>query len=212
MMGFTQTFFKNILAIVTITSYLVNAETEISNKQEVCSDKLFFEKGHVTSYRRRSRRNGYTRTSTPALDMVIDLQKNGFGTIIYNEEIGDDNVLMLHAYRSNQNLHIYRICPSTKIIEKGNISFNVTGPILKNHQQVMGYFITIKDLHRFNKHLADNYFHIFGEDTHALRKEIWKDREEERKKHQDKNSLNGLKALLSVLAILLVMLSTQPSY
>lgn len=193
-------------ATLSVQGSLASFDTEIQNQQGVCSDTLFFEKGEISSYYRRSRRSGYMRTSTPALDMVIDLEKNDFGSIHYNEELKDDVVLMLHAYKSNQNLHIYKICPSNN----GNYQFNVTGPLVKNPHLLLGYHISINDLHRLNKHLADNYFHIFGEDIQSLRREIWEDREEDRKKYEANKESNTMKASLSLAVVVMMIFIAQP--
>lgn len=193
-------------ALLSSQGSLASFDTEIQNQQGVCSDRLFFEKGQVSSYYRISRRRGYMRTSTPALDMVIDLEKNDFGSIDYNEELKDGVVLMLHAYKSSQNLHIYKICPSNS----GNYQFNVTGPLVKKPRLILGYHMSINDLHRLNKHLVDNYFHIFGEDIQSLKMEIWEDREEDRKKQQVKNGTNNIKAALTLAMVILMIIMSQP--
>ena len=41
-----------------------------------CSDKLFFEKNQISQYTRYSHTRVHTKSSVPALDWVMDLQKN----------------------------------------------------------------------------------------------------------------------------------------
>ena len=62
----------------------------------------------------------------------------------------------------------------------------IIGPVVKDTTKFVGYKIDINDIHRFNKHLADTNFNMFGNDADALRAEISKEREnqilEERQK------------------------------
>ena len=141
-----------------------------------CSDVFFLEKNQITKYVRYSRYRGGTHISTPALDLGIDLEKNGFGKMIYNDKININDVFMLYAYKSSQNLHIYRICPE-------NINEElIIGPIVSDTKIFVGYKIDINDTKRFDKHLADNNFNLFGKDVNALKKEIADERYEQRKK------------------------------
>ena len=135
-----------------------------------CSDKLFFEKNQINQYTRYSRSRGHTRSSIPALDWVMDLEKNAFGKHVYDEIIRKDDILMLFAYKSSLGLHVYKVCRS--VPEK------VTGPLLQNSENAMGYHFQMNDEHRLKKHLVDYDFTLFGEDEAALRREIVKDRAE----------------------------------
>ena len=141
-----------------------------------CSDVFFLEKNQISHYVRYSRSRGETHVSTPALNFALDLQKNGFGKIIYDSDPIADNI-MLYAYRSSQNLHIYRIC------SKDMDESLMVGPILsdseKNH--LIGYKISINDINRLDKHLADNSFKLFGNDADVLRAEVNKERAERRR-------------------------------
>ena len=135
-----------------------------------CSDKLFFEKNQINQYTKYSRSRGHTRSSIPALDWVMDLEKNAFGKHVYDEIIRKDDILMLFAYKSSLGLHVYKVCRS--VPEK------VTGPLLQNSENAMGYHFQMNDEHRLKKHLVDYDFTLFGEDEAALRREIVKDRAE----------------------------------
>ena len=148
-----------LLAITAIISF-VSAH---------CSDKLFFEKNQISQYTRYSRTREHTRSSVPALDWVIDLQKNDFGTHIYDSIIRKDDVFMLFAYKSSIGLYVYRVCPS--------IPDKITGP-LQNHEHLMGYHFQMNDEHRLKKHFVDFDFKLFSEDESALRREIVEDRRE----------------------------------
>ena len=146
-----------------------------------CSDVFFLEKNQISNYVRYSRSHGVTHISTPALNFVLDLEKNGFGKTIYSDDLEPSKVFMLYSYKSSQNLHIYRIC------EKDMDDDLIIGPVVKDTSKLVGYKIDINDIHRFNKHLADTNFNMFGIDADALRAEISKEREnqilEQRQKH-----------------------------
>ena len=141
-----------------------------------CSDVFFLEKNQISHYLRYSRSRGETHVSTPALNFVLDLQKNGFGEIIYDSD-GVDGNIMLYAYKSSQNLHIYRIC--SKHMDKSLM----VGPILSESEKIhlIGYKISINNIYRLDKHLADNNFKLFGNDADALRTEVNKERVERRR-------------------------------
>ena len=146
-----------------------------------CSDVFFLEKNQISNFVRYSRSRGATHVSTPALNFVLDLEKNGFGKTIYSDDLEASKVFMLYAYKSSQNLHIYRIC------EKDMDVSLIIGPIVKDTTKFVGYKIDINDIHRFDKHLADTNFNMFGNDVDALKAEISKEREnqilEQRQKH-----------------------------
>ena len=135
-----------------------------------CTDNLFFEKNQINQYTRYSRSRGYTRSSVPALDWVLDLEKNNFGEHLYDQIVRKQDVLMLFAYKSSLGLHVYRVCHS--------IPDQITGPLLQNHENLMGYHFQMNDEHRLKKHLVDYDFTLFGEDESALRREIVEDRAE----------------------------------
>ena len=141
-----------------------------------CSDKLFFEKNQINQYTRYSRSRGHTISSVPALDWVMDLEKNAFGKHLYDEIIRKDDILMLFAYKSSLGLHVYKVCRS--VPEK------VTGPLLQNSENAMGYHFQMNDEHRLKKHLVNYDFTLFGEDESALRREIVADRQQIRRENQ----------------------------
>lgn len=130
-----------------------------------CGDELYFERNTLSKYtpfRGKSTGSGRTDISTPALDLIVELEKKGFGSIKYDGELDNTDVLMLYAYKSSLNLHIYKVC-SSKTIQ----NYNITGPIIKNHQMMHGYHIDVVDF-RLARYLYSDSFVIFG-DTDLLR-------------------------------------------
>ena len=158
--------FINLLTTTMFRLIAFTAIVSISSAQ--CTDNLFFEKNQITQYTRFSKSRGYSKTSVPALDWVEDLQKNDFGTHIYDQMIKKDDILMLFAYKSPLGLHIYKLCHG--------IPDKVTGPIMQNPENLRGYHFQMNDEHRLKKHLVDYDFTIFGADESALRREIIEDR------------------------------------
>jgi hypothetical protein len=148
----------------------------VLSTQPGCSDVFILEKNQISNYVRYSRSRGETHVSTPALNFALDLQKNGFGKILYGSDRVDGN-LMLYAYKSSQNLHIYRIC-SNSMDES-----LMVGPILSGFEKIhlVGYKISINDINRLDKLLADNNFKLFGNDADALRVEVANERTERRR-------------------------------
>lgn len=150
-----------LLAITAIISF-VSAH---------CSDNIFFEKNKITEYTKISSRSSRLRSKSlfPALDLIEDLEKNGFG--YHNYQKGShyvNGVFMLYAYKSELGILIYQICD--------NVPEKVTGPLARNVDDLMGYHFKVKDFHRLNKHLADYNFKVYGQDEKALRAEIRQDR------------------------------------
>ena len=158
--------FINLLTTTMFRLIAFSAIVSIASAQ--CTDNLFFEKNQITQYTRFSKSRGYSKTSVPALDWVEDLQKNDFGTHIYDQIIKKDDILMLFAYKSPLGLHIYKLCHG--------IPDKVTGPIIQNPENLRGYHFQMNDEHRLKKHLVDYDFTLFGEDESALRREIVEDR------------------------------------
>lgn len=141
-----------------------------------CTDTLFFEKNQINQYTRYSRSRGHTSSSVPALDWVMDLEKNNFGEHLYDQIIRKQDVLMLFAYKSSLGLHVYRVCHS--------VPHQITGPLLQNPENLMGYHFQMNDERRLKKHLVDSDFNLFGEDESALRREIVEDRQQIRRENQ----------------------------
>jgi len=127
-----------------------------------CGDVLYFERNTLSKYTPNIiSRGGRTDISTPALDMIIDLEKKGIGNLRFDGELDNTDVLMLYAYKSSLNLYIYKICSSETIQ-----NYNITGPIIKNHQMMHGYHIDVVDF-RLASYLYSDNFVIFG-DTDSL--------------------------------------------
>lgn len=155
-----------LLAITAVISFVTSQ----------CTDKLFFEKNKITEYTKISSRSSRMRSQSlfPALDLIEDLEKNGFGSHVYQKGAHYVNgVFMLYAYKSEVGILIYQIC--------NNVPENVTGPLITNVGELMGYHFKVKDFHRLNKHLANYHFKVFGQDEKALLAEIRQESEERRK-------------------------------
>lgn len=127
-----------------------------------CGDVLFFEKNANIIYEPSSKFNGQSKISTPALDLVIELDKKRFGNIKYDGKLTNNHSLMLYAYKSSMNLHIYKVCPNDIIN-----NFNITGPIITNHNALIGYHMDVIDYRIAHELYIDN-FAMFG-DTDILR-------------------------------------------
>lgn len=127
-----------------------------------CGDVLFFEKNAIIKYNGGKFSNKNSEMATSALDLLIELDKKRFGNIKYEGKLTNNHSLMLYAYKSSMNLHIYKVC-SNDIIN----NFDITGPIITNHQAIIGYHMDVIDYRIAYKLYLDNFV-IFG-DTNILR-------------------------------------------
>lgn len=166
-----------MIALLSLLS--IAGSRELHLPKMGCSDVFFLEKNQISNYVRYSKSHGVTHISTPALNFALDLEKNGFGKMIYDSDLlyrsygrgileETTTAIMLYGYKSSKNLHIYRIC------SKGMDESLMVGPFLSDAEKfhLIGYKINITDINRLNKHLADKDFKLFGNDANALRAEL----------------------------------------